>query len=1324
LAEEVEIGNVGGEGGVASEATLKDLVKAVQRMAAKTGMDPKKEGAKIQETYNKAQQEGVDVQTKYREELEENTEAVEKSTDAFKSSRSMLGLVGNALGSIIGSATGLFGEFVSGGNRLSDFAQHLPIVGGYLSSVTGYLDETMDAFRMVSAVGAGMGNSMMDVRIAAGQAAMPLMEFASFLQQNNIALQALGGGATAGARSFATLSKELREGAGADLLNLGFTIEDLNEGLADFATIQSREIGRERVNRNELINDTVTYLTELDKLSRLTGLSRKQMQEEMAANSRDIRVRTARARMTDDQQIRFDANLAVAGAQSAKLGEVLRDMADGRPDEALTRRLFSQSATFRQFAGEIENMSPERMQEFMVDVNREIESFATSMGTGVEALDGPFQEMFGLSADLSTLARMTKEEREQALAEANRRDKVTTALADFESRIAKVRLIITESLIDSGLFENMADLIQDFSDALSGPRMQGAIRYFVGMVTKFGNKFINFLKELPEDPAEAFGELADGLMGLLGDALSGLGSILGKAFLDALTSPAFIAASAAAIVGYLGAMKFKDMIAGALGMGGGATRGGATRGADQTMGGGIGKNIGGFIGGLGEGIMKGFAAGLTAFANPLILKGAAIFSAALLLIGGAIAGVGYLLGLAAPTIADGFKEFNEIDGSNLIKVGGGIAAVAGALALFGVGSVISSLGNLAGGILDGIGSFFGNKSPLEKITESAAAFEKLDGERVKQGAQGVAAMAVALGGMNGMSSGGFSGFVNALTGYDPTEMAENVVKISDMFEDINGRQLAASSIGVGYLAEALSIFNEGSFNNLGAIMRNWIFDPTDFATNIVVIAKLFEEIQGRQLAAASIGVGYLAEAMSIFNEGSFNNLGSIIRNWMFDPTDFATNIVIISKLFEDINGRQLAAASIGVGYLAEAMSIFNEGSFNNLGAIMRNWIFDPTDFATNIVVIAKLFEEIQGRQLAQASIGVGYLAEAMSIFNEGSFNNLSSIVRQFLFDPTGFGQTIYDIAKLFEDIQGRQLAQASIGVGYMVEALEIFNDGNFTNLKTKASQFLFDPTPMGTTIKTIAKDFEEISGRNLAQASIGVAYMSEALEIFTESTGFKGIQTILGYLTPDSTKVGERIRSIADSLSGVDGTMLQNVSPGIIALSQALTAFGSGNFSTVMESVGATFLNWFSGDESNIADTIVDMSNKLAGVDSEALTASAEGVGALTSNLMGFKDLLDTDGVISYNVALTQLVETLERMNEVLAEDNDGLFKDRMSAGEALGQIGTTNAASSAGITELNSTMQRILTVLEKSDGHIEQVQRHTRGLSGNLQRGGVIPHT
>ena len=76
MAEEVEISNVGGENGVASEATLASLTRAIEKLAASTGRDPKKEAGKVQKAHNDAVKNGITVVTKNRDALEEKTKAV------------------------------------------------------------------------------------------------------------------------------------------------------------------------------------------------------------------------------------------------------------------------------------------------------------------------------------------------------------------------------------------------------------------------------------------------------------------------------------------------------------------------------------------------------------------------------------------------------------------------------------------------------------------------------------------------------------------------------------------------------------------------------------------------------------------------------------------------------------------------------------------------------------------------------------------------------------------------------------------------------------------------------------------------------------------------------------------------------------------------------------------------------------------------------------------------------------------------------------------------------------------------------------------------
>ena len=76
MAEEVQIGNVGGDG-VASEVTLQRLVQATEAMAKKSGIDSKGTAAKLQKLYNQEVKSSVDA-------VKEQTDATEEQTDATK----------------------------------------------------------------------------------------------------------------------------------------------------------------------------------------------------------------------------------------------------------------------------------------------------------------------------------------------------------------------------------------------------------------------------------------------------------------------------------------------------------------------------------------------------------------------------------------------------------------------------------------------------------------------------------------------------------------------------------------------------------------------------------------------------------------------------------------------------------------------------------------------------------------------------------------------------------------------------------------------------------------------------------------------------------------------------------------------------------------------------------------------------------------------------------------------------------------------------------------------------------------------------------------
>jgi len=167
------------------------------------------------------------------------------------------------------------------------------------------------------------------------------------------------------------------------------------------------------------------------------------------------------------------------------------------------------------------------------------------------------------------------------------------------------------------------------------------------------------------------------------------------------------------------------------------------------------KSIGTGLGKAFGAILQGLAKGLTAFANPAILIGAGILGAAIVAIGAGIAGASWILGKALPTLAEGLRSFSDIDGMNLIKVGGGMAALGVGIAAFGAGSVVGALGNIVGGLLDSMNEFFGGTSIFDKVEEFGKyEFPK---DRIENNAQALVAYAKAMAAAGGGAGAGGAG---------------------------------------------------------------------------------------------------------------------------------------------------------------------------------------------------------------------------------------------------------------------------------------------------------------------------------------------------------------------------------------------------------------------------------------------------------------------------------------------------------------------------------------------------------------------------------------
>lgn len=135
----------------------------------------------------------------------------------------------------------------------------------------------------------------------------------------------------------------------------------------------------------------------------------------------------------------------------------------------------------------------------------------------------------------------------------------------------------------------------------------------------------------------------------------------------------------------------------------------------------------------GLGTILTIAVGLTALGVAAAILGGML---PVMLLGAvAIAALGAALipfAFAAEMAAGAFNMFigdlikiSLVDGANLILVGAGLAAI-------GAGLVAMTGGNLLGSLMEGIGSLFGAKSPMEKVTDFAKGLQDVDMTKITQ----------------------------------------------------------------------------------------------------------------------------------------------------------------------------------------------------------------------------------------------------------------------------------------------------------------------------------------------------------------------------------------------------------------------------------------------------------------------------------------------------------------------------------------------------------------------------------------------------------------
>lgn len=743
MADEVEISNVGGENGVASEATLASLLRAMERMSGAAGSNSS-DAARAARRLREALRDAAGSTEDNTDALDENTESIESAGEATgRFTRAIVNVTGNLIGVLSSSIVGLGGVLLSSTTQLSDFAEQIPFIGGILGSLVGILDDSIATFRQLSSVGAAFGNSIEDMRLSATQLELGLDEMASFVSSNSEALRLLSGTVTDGVNRFKAINKTIKDtGDFAALKNLGFTVEEINEGMADYTALQAR-LGRlQRMDSRQIANGSARYLEQLDRLAKVTGQSRKELAASMLQQSEDAAFRALQNNLSGEALINFRSSMALIDTLPESVAAGLRDLADGIPQTAEGIALLTTIGPEIQSAmTEIaKGADPQVLIEAIGAAGHDIENFIGGSAKEQAAIISQLrQTQPEIAAVLDAATKMKNfgtKEMSAARAEQAKRAETTATLTEFDDTLRTFRATIAKAFIKSGIFEKMAGGVASVADLLEKTL---ASDEFAASLKNISSKIKEFLADIQgAGIKEAFKNLfkEDG-------PFAGLGSMISDVIKSALkeTLPMIGVGLVALFGGVYLAKKIGGAFTGLLGnlfggggggddddgpdrgdrrggrRGGGVGRGLASAGVGAGKGlAGIGKGIGKGLGG----ILKGLATGIAAFANPAVAAGAVVISGVIVAIGAAIAGAAWLTGKALPTFAEGMKSFEEVNGEKLKTAGAGMLSVAGGLAAFGGASIVAGVGNIAGFV----GELFGG-SALENMKETAKGMQAI-----------------------------------------------------------------------------------------------------------------------------------------------------------------------------------------------------------------------------------------------------------------------------------------------------------------------------------------------------------------------------------------------------------------------------------------------------------------------------------------------------------------------------------------------------------------------------------------------------------------------
>ena len=312
--EQVELHNA------ATEATLRLLLQStlasnkqsidnISKIATKAGLDPAAVAAA-------------------NTNLNNISTSAKNGTGLFYKLGLGTGLVEEGFKKVDKAISPLVSKLMNGTAQASDVFTSLGQLPGPLGAVASgfariakFQEENLKMYQGLTETGVNFGGSLTQMRMAASNSYLSLEEFSRVMKSHSATFANLGGTVNSGAIAFTNLSHALiKSDAGNYLRNLGYTTEEVNQGLGSYLAATGGRNKKEMQNTDALVKGATEYMGQLQSLADLTGQNREDLSKEMKERANNAAWEAKLAQMSPeekDKAVRGMANALAVGGKGA-----------------------------------------------------------------------------------------------------------------------------------------------------------------------------------------------------------------------------------------------------------------------------------------------------------------------------------------------------------------------------------------------------------------------------------------------------------------------------------------------------------------------------------------------------------------------------------------------------------------------------------------------------------------------------------------------------------------------------------------------------------------------------------------------------------------------------------------------------------------------------------------------------------------------------------------------------------------------------------------------------------------------------------------------